>query len=229
MEIESLTDNWLTLVTKCLELINSRLVGHCFPSLPSEARRHCMRVSYIAMRASKRCTSPALVSNSAIFIHTRLTESWEITRYKRPTHSLSKRLIRHPTATEMVTSFSFQFGFMVNPFVKKNRTVFERGVELENVFRGYKLMTMATTNVILCRHLYEHARQNILTERCWLPNESLARVNSAWRWDIRRRPLAVLYQRQKWIVQLGIKLPWSFINCSNGLASTSPRRATKRK
>ena len=30
MEIESLTDNWLTLVTKCLELINSRLVGHCF-------------------------------------------------------------------------------------------------------------------------------------------------------------------------------------------------------
>ncbi|KZS15168.1 Eyes absent [Daphnia magna] len=30
MEIESLTDNWLTLVTKCLELINSRLVDHCF-------------------------------------------------------------------------------------------------------------------------------------------------------------------------------------------------------
>ncbi len=39
MEIESLTDNWLTLVTKCLELINSRLVGHCFRLESTLAKR----------------------------------------------------------------------------------------------------------------------------------------------------------------------------------------------
>jgi hypothetical protein len=65
MEIESLTDNWLTLVTKCLELINSRLVGHCFHTFAlthwvSNSLRHIVKE-----RVNFETTLPSMPNSTA--------------------------------------------------------------------------------------------------------------------------------------------------------------------
>lgn len=66
VEIESLTDNWLTLVTKCLELINSRLVGHCCSACRVAMRRQSRPASVgeFSMMRCKRFTECDIVDSS---------------------------------------------------------------------------------------------------------------------------------------------------------------------